>query len=177
MCFCQIADSWWNQCISLKCQKITVLTSLFFPLNDKSIDSRGSSLDAPRHFDTSTLDVQNAQILRCWWWFWNIVIFITFAFQCQRLRISGSDAPSWLFGKPSRDISSSRWSRAQLGDFYAKLSLILDTRAWNSIVQQILVYSGGQLKRDGNVSCCASIATESIMTNNIPLKSPTKFLP
>ena len=38
-------------------------------------------------------------------------------------------------------------------------------------------YSGGQLKRDSNVSFCASITTESIKTNNIPLKSPTKFLP
>ena len=38
-------------------------------------------------------------------------------------------------------------------------------------------YSGGQLKRDSNVSFCASITTECIKTNNIPLKSPTKFLP
>ena len=41
----------------------------------------------------------------------------------------------------------------------------------------ICIYSGGQLKRDGNVSFCASITTESSKTNNIPLKSPTKFLP
>ena len=38
-------------------------------------------------------------------------------------------------------------------------------------------YSGGQLKRNGNISFCASITTESIKTNNIPLKSLTKFLP
>ena len=38
-------------------------------------------------------------------------------------------------------------------------------------------YSGGQLKRDGNISFCVSITTESIKTNNMPLKSPTKFLP
>ena len=40
----------------------------------------------------------------------------------------------------------------------------------------VLNYSGGQLKRDGNVYFCASTTTESIKTN-IPLKSPTKFLP
>ena len=38
-------------------------------------------------------------------------------------------------------------------------------------------YSGVQLKRDDNVSFCASITTESIKANNIPLKSPTKLLP
>ena len=39
------------------------------------------------------------------------------------------------------------------------------------------MYSGGQLKRTSNVSFCASITTESMKTNNIPLKNPTKFLP
>ena len=43
--------------------------------------------------------------------------------------------------------------------------------------EYMYMYSGGQLKRDVNVSFCASITSESIKTNNILLKSPTKFLP
>ena len=46
-----------------------------------------------------------------------------------------------------------------------------------AILTSGLVYSGGQLKWDGNVYFCASTTTECIKTNNIPLKSPTKFLP
>ena len=38
-------------------------------------------------------------------------------------------------------------------------------------------YSGGQLKRDGEVSFCAFTTTVSIKTNNIPSKSLIKFLP
>ena len=44
-------------------------------------------------------------------------------------------------------------------------------------ISTIMNYSGGQLKRDGEVSFCASTTTVSIKTNNIPLKSLIKFLP
>ena len=38
-------------------------------------------------------------------------------------------------------------------------------------------YSGGQLKRTGNVYFCASTTTDCIKTNNIPLKRSMIFLP
>ena len=45
-------------------------------------------------------------------------------------------------------------------------------------LNNLLTYSGGQLRRTGkNVSFCVSATTEIMKTNNVPLKSPIKLLP